>query len=132
MVYITLNEALEIYIRIMTQSGGMAGVLNLGALESALAQPRLTFGGEELYPTIIEKAAALGFSLVKNHPFVDGNKRTGHAVMDMFLTLNGYMIAATTEEQVKIMVQVASGEVGRQEFADWLRAHVRVSPLVTS
>ena len=125
MVYITLNKALEIYRRIMAQSRGMVGVLDMGALESALAQPRMTFGGKELYPTIIEQAAALGFSVVKNHPFVDGNKRTGHAVMDMFLTLNGHMIEATIEEQVYIMVQVASGQVGRQEFTHWLRAHVR-------
>jgi death-on-curing protein len=127
MVYITLNEALEIYGRIMAQSGGMTGVLNIGALESALAQPRMTFDGKELYSTIVEKAAALGFSIVKNHPFVDGNKRTGHAVMDMFLALNGYMIAATIEEQVAIMVEVASGEAGRQKFTDWLRAHIQAS-----
>jgi death-on-curing protein len=101
--------------------------LSIGALESALAQPRMTFDGKELYSTIVEKAAALGFSVVKNHPFVDGNKRTGHAVMDMFLTLNGYMIEATTEEQVAIMVQVASGEAGRQEFTEWLRAHIQTS-----
>jgi death-on-curing protein len=104
MVYITLNKVLEIYQRIMTQSGGMVGVLNLGTLESALAQPRMTFGGTDLYPTIIEKAAALGFSVVKNHPFVDGNKRTGHAVMEMFLVLNGYVIEATVDEQVSILV----------------------------
>jgi death-on-curing protein len=127
MVYITLNKALEIYRRIMVQSGGMVGVLSMGALESALAQPRMTFDGKELYSTIVEKAATLGFSVVKNHPFVDGNKRTGHAVMDMFLTLNGYLIEATTEEQVAIMVQVASGEAGRQEFTEWLCAHIRTS-----
>ncbi|MDP2981834.1 MAG: Fic family protein [Candidatus Latescibacter sp.] len=85
MVYITLNNALEIYLRVMAQSGGLMGVLNMGALESALAQPRMTFDDEDLYPAIIEKAAALGYSMVKNHPFVDGNKRTGHAVMEMFL-----------------------------------------------
>ena len=127
MVHITLGNALEIYTQIMAQSGGLVGVLSLGGLESALAQPRMTFGGEELYPTIIEKAAALGFSLVKNHPFVDGNKRTGHAVMEMFLVLNGYTIEATIDEQVNIMVHVASGESGRRELTDWLRAHVRSS-----
>jgi death-on-curing protein len=127
MVYITLTKALEIYWRIMTQSGGMIGILNMGALESALAQPRMTFGGEELYPTIIEKAAALGFSVVENHPFVDGNKRTGHAVVEMFLALNGYVIEATIDEQVSIMVQIASGKASREAFAAWLQAHVRES-----
>lgn len=125
MIYITLGNALEIYTRIMAQSGGLVGVLNLNGLESALAQPRMTFDGKELYSTIIEKASALGFSLVMNHPFVDGNKRTGHAVMEMFLTLNGYKIEATTDEQVEMMVRVASGKTGRRELTDWLRANVR-------
>jgi death-on-curing protein len=110
----------------MAQSGGMAGVLNLGALESALAQPRMTFAGRELYPSLVEKAAALGFSLISNHPFIDGNKRAGHAVMEMFLTLNGHAIQATVEEQVDVVVEVASGKLGRSEFLAWLRAHVVV------
>jgi death-on-curing protein len=127
MLYPTLNEALETYIRIMGQSGGLVGVLNVGALESALAQPRMTFGGQDLYPTVIEKAAALGFSLIQNHPFVDGNKRTGHAMMETFLVLNGYTMNATLDEQVSIVVQVASGEVGREEFTYWLRSYVSPS-----
>ncbi len=84
----------------------------------------MTFGGEELYPTIVEKAAALGFSMIKNHPFVDGNKRTGHAAMETFLVLNGFEIEATVDEQEKIILQVASGELGRDDFTDWLRAHI--------
>ena len=99
MRYLTLSEVFEIYRRIMERSGGTVGIHSLGVLESDLAQPRLTFGGEELYPTIAEKAAALGFSLIKNHPFVDGNKRTGHAAMETFLFLNGFEIDATVDEQ---------------------------------
>ncbi|CAG0961509.1 partial Toxin Doc, partial [Anaerolineae bacterium] len=85
MRHLTLNQVLELYRRVMEQSGGAVGIHNLGALESALAQPRMTFGDAELYTTAIEKASALCFSLIKNHPFVDGNKRTGHAVMETFL-----------------------------------------------
>jgi prophage maintenance system killer protein len=81
MRYLTLAEVLEIYRRVMEQSGGAIGLLDLGGLESAIAQPRMTFNQEELYPTLVEKAAALGFSLIQNHPFVDGNKRT---VGDLF------------------------------------------------
>jgi len=128
MLSLTLGEALEIYYRIMAQSGGLAGILNLGALESALAQPRMTFGGQDLYPTLVEKAAALGFSLIKNHPFVDGNKRTGHAVMELFLTLNGHTITASVDEQVDLVVQVASGKIGREAFVDWLQVHVHSKP----
>ena len=73
--------------------------MHLPALESALAQPQMTFGGEDLYPTLVDKAAALGYALIKNHPFLDGNKRTGHAAMEVFLVLNGYEIHADVEEQ---------------------------------
>ncbi len=100
------------------------GVLNLGALESALAQPRMTFGGRELYPAIADKAAALGYSLIQNHPFLDGNKRTGHAAMEVFLFLNGFEIQSSVDEQERIVLQVASGEMDREAFTAWLRDHV--------
>jgi death-on-curing protein len=124
MHYLTLGEALELYQRVMEQSGGSVGIHNLSALESALAQPRMTFGGEELYSTIVEKASTLGFSLIKNHPFVDGNKRAGHAAMETFLVLNGFEINASVDEQEQIILQVALGELERDEFADWLRNHI--------
>lgn len=123
--YITLGEALELHARVMAQSGGLVGILSMDALESALAQPRMTFGGKELYPTLVEKAAALGFSLIQNHPFVDGNKRTGHAIMEVFLLLNGHEIQATVDEQEDVVLRVASGSMSRGDFADWLRLHVR-------
>jgi death on curing protein len=87
MRYLPLNEVLALHGQVMAQSGGAAGVLNFPVLESALAQPRMTFGGDDLYPTLVEKAAALGYSLIKNHPFIDGNKRTGHAVMEVLLVM---------------------------------------------
>ena len=124
MRYLTLNEILELYRRVMEQSGGSAGIRDLAALESALAQPRMTFGREELYPAIAEKTSALGFSLIKNHPFVDGNKRTGHAAMETFLVLNGFEIDASVDEQEQVILRVASGELERGEFTVWLRGHV--------
>ena len=119
-----LSEVLELYRRIMEQSGGTMGIRDLGALESALAQPRMTFGGIELYPTVAEKAASLGFSLINNHPFVDGNKRTGHAAMEVFLILNGYEIEAPVAKQERAILQVASGELSREAFTEWLRARI--------
>lgn len=124
MRYLTVGEVLEIYRRVMEQSGGLVGIRDIGALESAVAQPRMTFGGEELYPTIVEKAAALGFSLIQNHPFTDGNKRTGHAAIEMFLVLNEHQISAGIDEQVSLILQVASSEMGREGFTDWLRGHI--------
>ena len=94
MRFVTLSEVLELHRRLLEQFGGLLGIRDLGALESALAQPRMTFDGEDLYRTLIEKASALGFSLIQNHPFVDGNKRTAHAAMETFLILNGSEISA--------------------------------------
>jgi death on curing protein len=122
--YLTLSEVLELHHRVIAQSGGALGVLNLGALESALAQPRITFGGQELYAGVIEKASTLGFSLIQNHPFVDGNKRTGHASMEIFLVLNDYEIHASVDEQERIVLEVASGKMDRPTFLAWLRLHV--------
>jgi death-on-curing protein len=122
--YLTLSEALELHRRVIGQSGGALGVLNLGLLESALAQPRMSFAGSELYPSIVDKAASLGYSLIQNHPFVDGNKRTGHAAMEVFLLLNGFEIQASVDEQERIILQAASGEIDRETFTGWLRDHV--------
>lgn len=96
----------------------------MAALESALAQPHMTFGGKDLYPTLVEKAAALGSSLISNHPFVDGNKRIGHAAMEVFLFLNGYEIDAPVDEQEQVILQLAAGELERRECTGWLRTHV--------
>jgi len=123
--YLTLNAVLELYVRVMARSGGLAGVRFLGALESALSQPRMTFGGEELYSSLVEKAAVLGFTLICNHPFIDGNKRIGHAAMEVFLVLNGQEIEASVGEQEQVILEVASGARDRESFAQWLTAHVR-------
>jgi len=122
--YLTLSEVLELHRRIIQRSGGSLGIRDLNAIESALAQPRMTFGGEDLYATIVEKASAVGFSLIQNHPFIDGNKRIGHAAMETFLVLNGFEISAPVNEQEQIILSVASGTMERAEFLDWLRIHV--------
>jgi death-on-curing protein len=124
MRYLTVGEVLEIHRQVMREAGSALGIHSLAALESAVAQPRMTFGGQELYPTLAEKASALGFSLIQNHPFVDGNKRTGHAALETFLVLNGHEIAATVDEQFTIILGVAAGRSSREEFTAWLREHV--------
>ncbi|MFN5263570.1 MAG: type II toxin-antitoxin system death-on-curing family toxin [Pseudanabaena sp.] len=123
--YLTLVEILDIQHQVTQRSGGAEGIRDLGALESAIAQPRMTFGGEDLYPTIIDKAAVLGFAIVMNHPFVDGNKRTGHAAMEIFLVLNGLEINACTDEQEAIMLALASGELERDIFTNWLQQSIK-------
>lgn len=124
MRYLGLVEVLSLHRQIIAHSGGTLGVHDLGALQSALAQPRMTFGGEDLYPTLVDKAAAVGFSIVMNHPFVDGNKRTGHAAMETFLVLNGMEISASVDEQEQVILALASGNSGRESLVEWLKQHI--------
>jgi len=124
MRYLSLGEVTHLHRRVIEEFGGSHGVRDLGALESAIAQPRMTFGGEDLYPTPVEKAAALGFALVMNHPFLDGNKRVGHAAMETFLVLNGFEIEAEVHEQELFMLRLAAG-IDRLGLLSWLHDHVR-------
>jgi death on curing protein len=125
MRHLSLAEVLELHRMILDQTGGSAGVRDLGALESAVAQPRMTFGGADLYPSLTEKAAALCFSLVRNHSFVDGNKRVAHAAMETLLVLNGFELDAPTDEQEQLMLALAAGFLGREDLVEWLQAHAR-------
>lgn len=124
MRYLSLHEVISLHSLVIAQSGGSSGLRDRGALESAVAQPEASFGGEELYPDLASKAAALGHSLIQNHPFVDGNKRIGHAAMEVFLLLNGHEIDASVDEQEQIMISVASGEISRIQLGEWLREHL--------
>jgi len=124
MRYLSLREILELHDKIIEVSGGARGIRDMRALESAINQPRLTFNRTDLYPDILTKAAALCFFLVMNHPFVDGNKRIGHAAMETFLILNGFEIEASVDEQEQIILQLASGELNRETFTAWLTDHV--------
>jgi len=121
--YLSLVEVLDLHRQVIEQSGGALGIRDLGLLESALAQPRMTFGGKELYSTVLDKAAALGFSIIMNHPFMDGNKRTGHAALETFLILNGLEISASVDEQENVVLTLASGNLGREAFVEWLCPH---------
>lgn len=122
--YLTLGEVLELHHRIITETGGARGLRDMGALEAALGQPRQSFGGRDLYADLIAKAVALGFSLIMNHPFVDGNKRVGHAAMEAMLLLNGHEIEAPVEDAEETVLTVAAGERTREEFERWVREHV--------
>lgn len=117
-------QLLELHERLIEESGGASGVRDFGALESALAQPEMTFGADELYPTLSEKAGALAFSLCMNHPFVDGNKRVAHAAMEIFLVLNNFEINATVDEQEKLFLDLASGKVSREDLVGWLQRKI--------
>jgi death on curing protein len=124
MRFLSLGEVLVLHQRILSETGGAPGVRDLSAIASAIAQPRMTVGGEDAYPSLIEKVAALGYSLIRGHGFVDGNKRIAHAAMEVFLVLNGMEIQAHVNDQERFMLALATDEVSREGLTEWLRAHV--------
>jgi death-on-curing protein len=125
MRYLTLGEVVGLHRAVIEATGGAAGIRDLGALESSLAQPRASFGGVDLHASLADKAAALCFSLVNNHAFIDGNKRIGHAALETFLMLNGSEIDALVDEQERLMLDLASGRLTREQLVTWLLAHLR-------
>jgi death-on-curing protein len=127
MRYLTLAEVVQLHLLLAEATGGASGIRDLATLESAVAQPKATFDKNDLYPSLTDKAAILCFSIVQGHPFVDGNKRTGHAAMATFLLLNGFEIDATVDEQEKVMLALASGQIDRPKFAEWLDQHVKTT-----
>lgn len=120
MRYPTIREVTELHRLALEQFGGASGLRDRGGLESALSQPAMTFSGEDLYATVVDKAAALCFSLVMNHPFLDGNRRVGHFAMETFLVLNGYEIHADVDEQEAVILRLADGGMKQSEFTQWL------------
>ena len=125
--YLKLNQILKTHQAILKQFDGLPGIRDLGALKSAIAQPYQGFAGEDRFLTLEDKAAAYGFFITKNHPFADGNKRVGHACMELFLLLNGYEITADINEQEKLMLNLASGKLSLTELTDWLKSHTAPS-----
>lgn len=108
---------------VIESSGGGAGVRDFGLLDSAIESAYQTFGGAELYPTKEEKGARLGFNLVSNHAFVDGNKRIGLLVMLSFLAINGVNVKYTDEELVEIGLSLADGKMTYEQLLAWVISH---------
>jgi death on curing protein len=123
-VFLTLDDALALHADQIDRYGGRPGLRDLGLLESALATPRATFGGGYLHGSLPEMAAAYLFHLVRNHPFLDGNKRVGLAAALAFLGLNGLWIEADPDELAGHVVRVARGEMPKAEVAEFLRGHL--------
>lgn len=119
-IYPTLDDLIAIQRAEVAKSGGSPGVRDLGILESAINRPRQSFGGEDLYPDFLNKAAALFESLIKNHPFIDGNKRTAAIILVTFIEINGTSFKASDEELEEFVVKVALGEANFEDIFQWL------------
>ena len=123
MKYLTPEQVLFIHSRLVAETGGGHGVRDLGLLESAVARPRATFDSKELYPDLFMKAAALMDSLINNHPFVDGNKRTGVTAAGLFLRINGRKLSASSKDLEAVTLRVATKDMQIAELATWLRSN---------
>ncbi len=121
MKYLHYKQTLFIYRKIIQATGGTLGLRDEGLLRSALARPRMTFGGKDLYSSLFEKVAILGYSLIKNHPFVDGNKRLAFEAMDITLRMNGYRISSSLDKKYKFVLDIAQDKIDKTEIADWLK-----------
>lgn len=124
-IFLTLDEVIAIHADQIERYGGSFGIRDRGLLESALAMPEATYSDEDLHPSQSEKAAAYLFHLVKNHPFVDGNKRTGLAVSLSFLAMNGTRVAATDDDLVQLVLGVAAGSRSKADAAVFFKTHAR-------
>ena len=123
--FLEVQDLLSLHADQVALYGGTHGVRDMGLLESAIAQPRATFGGEYLHKGLFEMAAAYLFHLVKNHPFFDGNKRTGAVASLVFLDINGVEIDAPEGSIYDLTIAVAVGHAGKTQIADFFRAHAR-------
>lgn len=121
MKFITLDEVLVIHDRMLQIGGGRAGVHDFTLLHSAIERPKAQFGGKYLYSSIWEMAGALLQSMVKNHPFDDGNKRTAYFSTMRFLDLNGYSLEPEEREAIKFMVRVDVKNLTLEQISSWLR-----------
>jgi death-on-curing protein len=119
--YLDIDQILFIHRSQIQRFGGLKGLRDRGALQAAIARPQMTFGGEDLYPELPDKVAALMHSLVMNHPFVDGNKRVGAHAAIAFLIANGFVPEFSPRELVEITLATARGEMSAEALAIWIR-----------
>jgi death-on-curing protein len=122
---ISVKQALEIHEIVVGQFGGSMGIRDSGLLQSALARPFQTFGGEDLYPDFFSKAAAMGQSIIVNHPFVDGNKRTGYVLMEAILRVGNIKIIARNDDLYNFIISISTGEIKFEEIVRWLKENTK-------
>ena len=123
MIRLSKPQILLLHEQLVAETGGSSGLRDEGMLDSALNTPFQTFAGEDVYPSLRQKAARLCFGLVKNHPFADGNKRIGAHVMLVFLALNGIELQHTQTELSEVILQLAAGTLQSTDLLDWILSH---------
>lgn len=122
---IPIQEIEKLHQTVINKFGGSHGIRDLAALQSAVARPFQTFDNNELYPSVLEKAASLIESILINHPFVDGNKRTGYILMRLFLIYNKYDLTASQDNKYKFVISIAAGNIKYDSILAWLKLNTR-------
>ena len=124
MIILTISEIIELHEKLIIATGGSAGLRDQGLLESAVLGSYQSFGGEDLYPTIIEKAARLAYAICKNHPFVDGNKPVSVTSMLVILRMNDINLSHSQQELITLGLGIADGSLEYENIVDWINAHI--------
>ena len=123
MKILTKDQIILLHSQLIKETGGIDGIRDEGLLDSAVLNPFQSFDGNDLYPTVLEKGARLGYELIQNHAFVDGNKRIGAHAMLVFLALNGFVFSYTQKELTEIVLSVAAGEKDYDDLLSWMQSH---------
>lgn len=123
-IFLTLDEVLQLHASRIERYGGQDGVRDISLLESAIAMPQSTFGGEYLHAAFPDMAAAYLFRIVSNHPFIDGNKRTGLAAALVFLDMNGVELKVDEDAEIDLTLRVAKGEATKEQVPEYFREHI--------
>lgn len=124
MKWISKKQVLLLHSELVADFGGADGIRDEAMLDSALKAPFQTFEGVDLYPGVIEKAARIGYGLVKNHPFVDGNKRIGTHIMLVFLSLNNILLEYEDDDLIDVILSIASGDIDDKKLREWIEDYI--------
>ena len=124
MIWITADDVIQIHSRVIQRSGGMDGLRDRASLEAAISAPMQSFGGQDLYPTTVEKIARLGYGLASNHAFVDGNKRIGAMMTQLLLKWNGFQMSLCSGELADMFIAIADGSAEESDLLAWIQGHL--------
>ena len=124
MIWITADDVIQIHSRVIQRSGGMDGLRDRASLDAAISAPMQSFGGQDLYPTTVEKIARLGYGLASNHAFVDGNKRIGAMMTQLLLKWNGFQMSLRSGELADMFIAIADGSAGESDLLAWIQRHL--------
>ena len=124
MKLMTKDQIILLHAQLIKETGGTDGIRDEGLLDSGILRPFQSFDGKVLYPSVLEKGARLGFGLIQNHAFIDGNKRIGAHAMLVFLALNGFAFSYTQKELTEIILSVAAGKKDCDDLLLWLQSHL--------